>query len=103
MENDLSAAAELAKRFATEAACRDYLIRLRWPDGFRCPFLVGSQEPTRGRNLRYLRGARFSAKLLSLVRYNGPRVWCRSIQQEPPCRFQVRGFGLYAGLQSPSS
>ena len=34
MENDLSAAAELAKRFATEAACRDYLIQLRWPDGF---------------------------------------------------------------------
>jgi len=23
--------------FATEKACRDYLVRLRWPDGFRCP------------------------------------------------------------------
>ena len=23
--------------FATEEACRDYLFRLRWPDGFRCP------------------------------------------------------------------
>jgi hypothetical protein len=27
MENDLSTAAEFAKRFATEAACRDYLIQ----------------------------------------------------------------------------
>jgi hypothetical protein len=51
MENDLSAAAELAKRFATEAACRDYLIQLRWPDGFRCPvlgvrrFMVTKGEP----------------------------------------------------------
>jgi transposase-like protein len=24
-------------RFATEEACRDYLFRLRWPDGFQCP------------------------------------------------------------------
>ena len=23
--------------FASEAACLDFLIRLRWPDGFRCP------------------------------------------------------------------
>jgi hypothetical protein len=28
MQKDLSAAAEFAKRFATEAACRDYLIQL---------------------------------------------------------------------------
>lgn len=29
-------AAEFEARFATEAACRAYLCRLRWPDGFRC-------------------------------------------------------------------
>lgn len=28
---------EFEARFATEAACRGYLVRLRWPDGFRCP------------------------------------------------------------------
>ena len=28
---------ELEKRFASEAACREYLCVLRWPDGFRCP------------------------------------------------------------------
>jgi transposase-like protein len=28
---------ELEARFGTEAACREYLFRLRWPDGFRCP------------------------------------------------------------------
>ena len=28
---------EFEDRFATEAACREYLERLRWPDGFRCP------------------------------------------------------------------
>lgn len=28
---------EFEERFATEDACREYLIQLRWPDGFRCP------------------------------------------------------------------
>ena len=28
---------EFEKRFRTEAACREYLIQLRWPEGFVCP------------------------------------------------------------------
>jgi transposase-like protein len=28
---------ELEERFATEEACREYLIQLRWPEGFVCP------------------------------------------------------------------
>jgi len=28
---------ELEDRFPTEEACREYLFRLRWPEGFRCP------------------------------------------------------------------
>lgn len=28
---------EFEKFFSTEESCRDYLFRLRWPDGFRCP------------------------------------------------------------------
>jgi transposase-like protein/ribosomal protein L37AE/L43A len=35
--------AELDARFSTDAACREYLVRLRWPDGFSCP-ACGSQE-----------------------------------------------------------
>jgi transposase-like protein len=30
-------AVELRDWFATEAACREYVQRLRWPDGVRCP------------------------------------------------------------------
>jgi predicted RNA-binding Zn-ribbon protein involved in translation (DUF1610 family) len=52
MENELSAGAEFASRFATEAACRDYLIQLRWPDGFRCPH-CGGQESWRLKNARF--------------------------------------------------
>ena len=28
---------EFEQRFASEEACREYLFKLRWPDGFRCP------------------------------------------------------------------
>jgi len=42
---------EFEERFGTEEACRDYLFRLRWPDGFVCP-RCGAQRGwggTRGR------------------------------------------------------
>jgi hypothetical protein len=29
--------AEFQARFASDAACRHYLMACRWPDGFRCP------------------------------------------------------------------
>lgn len=29
--------AEFETRFESEKACREYLFRLRWPEGFRCP------------------------------------------------------------------
>ena len=28
---------QFEERFSTEEACREYLVSLRWPDGFRCP------------------------------------------------------------------
>ncbi len=28
---------ELEARFSTEEACREYLLKLRWPEGFVCP------------------------------------------------------------------
>jgi len=37
MEDYPRTLSEFGARFSTEEACRDYLIQLRWPDGFRCP------------------------------------------------------------------
>jgi transposase-like protein len=40
---------ELEANFGTEEACRAYLARLRWPEGFRCPRCGGSRSwPVRG-------------------------------------------------------
>lgn len=39
-------------KFATEEACRTYLLRIRWPDGFVCPVCGNSKSwvTTEGRN-----------------------------------------------------
>lgn len=42
---------ELESRFATEPACRDYLARLRWPQGFACPACKGTEAWSTGRGL----------------------------------------------------
>ena len=42
MEGYPRALAEFERRFATEADCRAYLARLRWPTGFRCPRCAGT-------------------------------------------------------------
>ena len=42
---------DLEKQFSTEEACKDYLFRLRWPNGFVCPRCqaVGNWKATRER------------------------------------------------------
>ena len=37
MEDYPATQLEFEQRFVTEEACRQYVARLRWPDGFRCP------------------------------------------------------------------
>jgi transposase-like protein len=37
MEDYPRTLSELEKRFSTEEDCRDYLFKLRWPAGYRCP------------------------------------------------------------------
>src|SRR5215471_2321605 len=40
---------EFEARFSTEEGCREYLVKLRWPDGFRCPQCGGRKSwPVRG-------------------------------------------------------
>lgn len=43
MEDYPRTIAEFESRFSREAACREYLVRMRWPDGFLCPRCGGSK------------------------------------------------------------
>jgi hypothetical protein len=52
---------EFEKEFGTEKACRDYIISIRWPNGFQCPrcghnkaWLLGTHQGTvSGKHLDY--------------------------------------------------
>ena len=37
MEDYQLTLSEFENRFSTEENCRNYLFKLRWPDGFHCP------------------------------------------------------------------
>src|SRR5947209_9360993 len=54
---------EFDVRFRSEEACREYLLQLRWPDGFRCP-RCGDREssPVRTVLLR-CRGCRYQTSV----------------------------------------
>lgn len=41
---------ELELRFSSEGTCRDYLWKLRWPNGFHCPRCLGSRVWPTGRS-----------------------------------------------------
>jgi len=41
MEKHIMGLQELENRFGTEEQCRDYLFKLRWPDGYRCSNVIG--------------------------------------------------------------
>jgi transposase-like protein len=42
--------------FADEQSCRDYLAKLRWPEGFRCPICGGANHWITARGLWHCRG-----------------------------------------------
>ena len=51
MEDYPRSLAELESRFRTQQACRDYLMKLRWPEGFVCPRCSAQSAWTSNRNL----------------------------------------------------
>lgn len=56
---------EFEDRFSTEDACRAYLFRLRWPEGFACP-RCGAQKGWLGSRGRVICGAcRYQATVTS--------------------------------------
>lgn len=74
---------ELEEWFSTEEACRDYLIQLRWPDGFVCPrcHTPGNWPATRGRLI--CRACRYQASVTAGTVFQDTRkplrMWFRAV------------------------
>jgi transposase-like protein len=75
---------ELEAMFSTEDACREYLVRLRWPEGFICPRCGKSSEtwPIR-KTLFQCTGCKYQASVTAGTIFQDTRtpltVWFRAM------------------------
>lgn len=74
---------ELERRFATEKACREYLFRLRWPDGFVCPRCQAGSAWSASRGRLVCRECRHQTSVTAGTIFQDTRtplpVWFRAI------------------------
>jgi transposase-like protein len=75
--------AELESRFSTEAACADYLVKLRWPEGFVCSVCAGRQAWRTERLLWHCRHCGRQVSLTAGTVFQGTRkplvMWFRAM------------------------
>lgn len=74
---------EFESRFSTEEACSSYLLKLRWPDGFRCPRCDGRKGWPVRINLIQCGTCGYQASITSGTIFQGSRMpltlWFRAI------------------------
>ena len=75
--------ADLEARFGAEQACWDYLLKLRWPEGFVCPRCGGRTAWTTTRRLLVCTGCQHQASLTAGTIFQDTRkpltLWFRAI------------------------
>ena len=74
---------EFEARFADEAACRDYLIGLRWSEGLVCPRCQSKQMWSTGRGLLACSACQYQASVTAGTIFHDTRkplqMWFRAI------------------------
>jgi predicted amidophosphoribosyltransferase len=74
---------EFERRFATDEACREYLLALRWPDGFICPRCGNGCYGKTNRGLMVCRQCRYQASITAGTIFQDSRkpliLWFRAI------------------------
>lgn len=74
---------ELEQRFGSEESCREYLIRLRWPEGFVCPRCEGSEAWRASRDRFVCRTCRHQTSVTAGTIFQDTRkplmLWFRAI------------------------
>ena len=89
---------EFERRFSTEAQCRQYLARLRWPDGFRCPGCRGAEHWDMGGGRILCRGCRRQVSVLAGTIFQGTHLplatWFRAMWYLTSQKGGVSALGL---------
>jgi transposase-like protein len=65
--------AEFDRWFATEDACRQYLIKVRWPSGFRCPRCSSGDAWLTRRGLMHCKGCGHQSSITAGTIFHGTR------------------------------
>ncbi len=83
MEEDPKTILEFEEWFASEEACREYLRRLRWPEGFRCPRCQGERAWAMRRGLAWCRHCDFQTSVTAGTIFQDTRkplrLWFRAM------------------------
>jgi transposase-like protein len=89
---------EFEEWFASEEACREYLRRLRWPEGFRCPRCRGEQAWTMGRGLAWCRHCNLQTSVTAGTLFQDTRtplrLWFRAMWSVTTQKQGVSAVGL---------
>lgn len=89
---------EFEKRFGSEAACIEYLMALRWPDGFHCPH-CGAGNPWRtARGQFHCSECGIQASVTSGTIFHGTRkplsLWFRAIWHITGQKYGANALGI---------
>lgn len=99
---------EFEQRFATEEQCREYLLRLRWPEGFICPRCQGREAWENCRHLWVCCHCDYYASLTAGTLFQDTHkplglwfraMWCVTSQKQGASALgiqRVLGLGSYA-------
>jgi transposase-like protein len=83
MEEYPTSLAEFERQFATEEACREYLLRLRWPEGFICPRCRGGHHWITKRGLLVCSACEYQMSALAGTIFQGTHkplgTWFRAM------------------------
>ncbi len=89
---------EFEKQFASEKACRAYLIELRWPNGFQCPRCHERKMWSMSRGLYLCSKCRCQTSVLSGTLFEGTRkplqLWFRAMWYITNQKSGVSALGL---------
>ena len=99
--------------FSTEAACQEFLKKLRWPDGFRCPHCEAASEAWgTARGLLHCRRCQGQTSVTAGTIFEGTRkplrtwflaMWFVTSQKHGVSALglqRVLGLGSYSGLEA---
>jgi len=89
---------EFERWFSTEEACIEYLFKLRWPEGFRCPRCGNEEAWAMRRGLYRCKSCRFETSVTAGTIFQDTRkplrLWFRAIWHLTTQKYGANALGL---------